>query len=1035
MNCFLFLINLCLSRGISLAVYGVYDVNKSEINSNETTQRRDPFATVNGLRSANYSQNSTEETTLQPIYTDYVAAFKSPSPTYWKHLLQLTSKEYLFSNLFSNFSSKKKADNMTVQKIKRSLPEEISFESLLLKMFLALPMFKDPLNKHRMITILRIGSSSSSFINTDIYEDDLDNIKFVVFELYFPDNGTFNVVPRQKAQTAQEITTEFFGHLKRKYFTNTSKIENECCSKSFVNHSNPYLCQLCNLKKAFDCQISKNGKLKIVCNNISLYNISEYIPSETEALDISESIEPFLAEPLFPHLKNLTSLRLCYNHHIYIFKAFEGLRSLIHLDLSANNIESFTEDVFAFTPNLKSLNLSRNSIILLSSITTAVSHLKYFENLTLDHNINIETILKSDIQSLKGTRLKSFSLINSSLENIENGAFTRLFFLNVLDLSVSYMNNEALSNVTSGLEYLSIKYFGVQSLVNLNNFPKESLVSLRDSFIYRLDLSTNYFPEITEFPYIPSLRSLWLTRCSIEIIETGAFAKLLDLVELDLSKNKLFMHPLGTTVLKDLELFYVSNQVFANGIRYYLPYFAFQNTFNLVVLDMSNIVIASHISRYNFYRLSNLKTLHLSNTELLGIEDYAFETLISLTLLDLTGNSLTYITNVTFYGLESLTQLYLSRNLLKFSQPVNPFQYMPFLKTLYLHDNKIETFPQKIFAELNYLEILIISTNNILPWSTEMLPTNHSLNVLGLSENQINFITPVMLTEFRQVSKYLDLRRNPFNCSICGMDDFQNFLKSSNLTLGLPPPNKMENSLPLCAEPVALRDQSFIEVELGLLACVDTEIEVLSLTSLILLIVAMLFITIMLYLCYFFRWYVRYWIFHVRAKFIENTTLDKGKVKRYTYDAFVSYNSQDTNWIVRHLIPALEREDPRYKLCLHDRDFEIGRLIIENILEAIEASRNIILVLSESFIKSEWCMFELHMAQHRLFDNTRDCLILIKLKKLDKKLYSRNLMYLEKTRTCLTWTEDKADQKLFWERMRKILGAPSSASISAEVCV
>ncbi|GIY54920.1 toll-like receptor 2 [Caerostris extrusa] len=292
-----------------------------------------------------------------------------------------------------------------------------------------------------------------------------------------------------------------------------------------------------------------------------------------------------------------------------------------------------------------------------------------------------------------------------------------------------------------------------------------------------------------------------------------------------------------------------------------------------------------------------------------------------------------------------------------------------------------------------------------------------------------------MLTEFRQVSKYLDLRRNPFNCSICGMDDFSELLKSSNLTLGLPPPNKMENSLPLCAEPVALRDQSFIEVELGLMACIDKEIEVLSLTSLILLIVAMLFITIMLYLCYFFRWYVRYWIFHVRVKFIEKTTLDIGKVRRYTYDAFVSYNSQDTNWIVRHLIPALEREDPRYKLCLHDRDFEIGRLIIENILEAIEASRNIILVLSESFIKSEWCMFELHMAQHRLFDNTRDCLILIKLKKLDKKLYSRNLMYLEKTRTCLTWTEDKADQKLFWERMRKILGAPSSASISAEVCV
>ena len=42
------------------------------------------------------------------------------------------------------------------------------------------------------------------------------------------------------------------------------------------------------------------------------------------------------------------------------------------------------------------------------------------------------------------------------------------------------------------------------------------------------------------------------------------------------------------------------------------------------------------------------------------------------------------------------------------------------------------------------------------------------------------------------------------------------------------------------------------------------------------------------------------------------------------------------------------------KLCLHERDFKIGRPIAENIVAALEESRTCVLVLTDSYAKSGW---------------------------------------------------------------------------------
>ena len=60
------------------------------------------------------------------------------------------------------------------------------------------------------------------------------------------------------------------------------------------------------------------------------------------------------------------------------------------------------------------------------------------------------------------------------------------------------------------------------------------------------------------------------------------------------------------------------------------------------------------------------------------------------------------------------------------------------------------------------------------------------------------------------------------------------------------------------------------------------------------------------------------------------------------------------------LIPELEQKDnvPRFKLCVHFRDFKPGRRVILNIREAITNSNAAIILLSQGFADSEWCQEE-----------------------------------------------------------------------------
>lgn len=154
----------------------------------------------------------------------------------------------------------------------------------------------------------------------------------------------------------------------------------------------------------------------------------------------------------------------------------------------------------------------------------------------------------------------------------------------------------------------------------------------------------------------------------------------------------------------------------------------------------------------------------------------------------------------------------------------------------------------------------------------------------------------------------------------------------------------------------------------------------------------------------------------------EDALVEEEEENEVQFDAFVSFSSRDEAWVLGELAPRLEEQgEPRLKLCLHNRDFEVGKGIVDNIAESIYSSRRTVCVLSRRYLRSDWCALELRVATHRLLEEQRHRLIIIFLEHISPFELSafHRLAKLVKSRTYLDWPENEAERVNFWERLRR----------------
>ena len=158
---------------------------------------------------------------------------------------------------------------------------------------------------------------------------------------------------------------------------------------------------------------------------------------------------------------------------------------------------------------------------------------------------------------------------------------------------------------------------------------------------------------------------------------------------------------------------------------------------------------------------------------------------------------------------------------------------------------------------------------------------------------------------------------------------------------------------------------------------------------------------------------IKVWLYN-RYGFRFNKKEERNDGKQF--DAFVSYSQQDQKFVTKALVPKLEQKKPYYHLCLHYRDWPIGGAIAQTICESVEKSHRTIILLSENFMKSEWCQYEFKAAHYRVLHDKTIRLIVILLDDKPPPNLDPELKLYIKSNTYLEWKDP-----WFWEKLKYAL--------------
>uniref|UniRef100_UPI00358F6D01 toll-like receptor 13 n=1 Tax=Myxine glutinosa TaxID=7769 RepID=UPI00358F6D01 len=421
-----------------------------------------------------------------------------------------------------------------------------------------------------------------------------------------------------------------------------------------------------------------------------------------------------------------------------------------------------------------------------------------------------------------------------------------------------------------------------------------------------------------------------------------------------------------------------------------------------------------------FQGLDSLQSLNLGKNKISfnspeALKQPPFSPLRNLEKLNLQSqqpHGINYIPNNLFQGLQKLKLLILKNNPDKYigGQAFWSLVNLEVLDVSYSSTVSIKGLPPDIFQNLTKLELLFMKSMQLSILPQQIFNNLTSLRVLSMKSNNFQNISESVIRPLKSLET-LNIKFNPMSCS-CQNAWFQNWSKINKKT-----EVSYLKAIP-CYVNFQKRRQKFVQFDLSM--CFYHSGIVYFLTTAVVL---ACLITIPI-IHHKGRWYFLYGWYFVQAWVHERRT-DRTREERYQYDAFVSYSSNDEQWVFNELLENLERANPpHFKLCLHHRDFEVGKFIVDNIADSIRNSRKTICVVSRNFLQSEWCNMELQLAGYRLFEDYCDVLILIFLEEIQSHELSNyhKLRKFMRSRTYINWPSyDIGAQKLFWMKVRNVL--------------
>ena len=328
------------------------------------------------------------------------------------------------------------------------------------------------------------------------------------------------------------------------------------CSETCPCHCE---CQGVSFKCASPENVTKEARVLDLSSNTfsigSLRNFYFLIHLNISNISLNESSLNAIGSQL--NSTNLQNLDISKNEICTLrSKTFDGLASLLYLNISYNCINRLDLDLLRVIPKLRYLIMNNN---------------------------NIEEIISKESNNLQNSSLQLIDLQNNNLKHVE---YKALYWLKTVS-KIILRNN---------------------SITNTDDYFSNSM-----KMLFELDLSFNSITDITTkmFNGLDKLRTLTLQNNRISVLEGFSFTRLKSLRSLNLANNQIFdIHAMAFENLVYLKMLNLTG----NKLKKLAPS-RFMGLPKLISLDLSGNEM-EELMENAFERLENVKYLYIQSNKL-----------------------------------------------------------------------------------------------------------------------------------------------------------------------------------------------------------------------------------------------------------------------------------------------------------------------------------------------------------------------------------------------------------------------------------